>query len=141
MSLKSLVLPALALSLGQAGVLTRVRRAAVLEVLNEDFVRTVRAKGISDAAVLWKHVLPNALIPVITMIGLQFTFLIAGAVLVENVFNLPGLGRLAYQALTQRDIVVMQAVVLFSCALVIVMNFLVDLAYLVIDPRLRGETR
>ncbi|WHA43139.1 ABC transporter permease [Agrobacterium larrymoorei] len=141
LSLKSLVLPALALSLGQAGGLTRVCRAAVLEVLNEDFVRTVRAKGIGDAAVLWKHVLPNALIPVITMIGLQFTFLIAGAVLVENVFNLPGLGRLAYQALTQRDIVVMQAVVLFFCALVIVMNFLVDLAYLVIDPRLRGETR
>lgn len=141
LSLKSLVLPALALSLGQAGVLTRVCGAAVLEVLNEDFVRTVRAKGIGDAAVLWKHVLPNALIPVITMIGLQFTFLIAGAVLVENVFNLPGLGRLAYQALTQRDIVVMQAVVLFFCALVIVMNFLVDLAYLVIDPRLRSATR
>ncbi|NTJ44367.1 ABC transporter permease [Agrobacterium larrymoorei] len=140
-SLKALVLPAIALSLSQAGVLTRVCRSAVLEVLNEDFVRTVRAKGISDAAILWKHVLPNALIPVVTMVGLQFTFLIAGAVLVENVFNLPGLGRLAYQALTQRDIVVMQSVVLFFCSLVIVMNFLVDIAYLFIDPRLRVKVR
>lgn len=140
-ALKALILPSLALSLSQAGVLIRVCRAAVLEVLNEDFVRTVRAKGIGNAAILWKHVLPNALIPVVTMIGLQFTFLIAGAVLVENVFNLPGLGRLAYQALTQRDLVVMQSVVLFFCALVIIMNFLVDLTYLIIDPRLRGWTR
>ena len=80
----------------------------------------------------------KASMPVVTMIGLQFTFLIAGAVLVENVFNLPGLGRLAYQALTQRDIVVMQSVVLFFSALVIVMNFVVDIAYLFIDPRLRA---
>ena len=82
--------------------------------------------------------MPNALVPVFTMLGLQFTFLIAGAVLVENVFNLPGLGRLAYQALSQRDIIVMQDVVLFFSALVILMNFLVDLAYLVVDPRLRA---
>ncbi|WP_320198091.1 ABC transporter permease [Agrobacterium sp. rho-13.3] len=140
-ALKALVLPALALAFSQAGVLTRVCRSAMLEVMNEDFVRTVRAKGISEMATLWKHVLPNALIPVVTMIGLQFTFLIAGAVLVENVFNLPGLGRLAYQALMQRDIVVMQSVVLFFCALVIIMNFLVDIAYLFIDPRLRGRAR
>lgn len=135
---KALVLPALALAFSQASVLTRVCRAAVLEVLSEDFVRAVRAKGIGETATIWKHVLPNALIPVVTMIGLQFTFLIAGTVLVENVFNLPGLGRLAYQALTQRDIVVMQTVVLFFCALVITMNFLVDLIYLLIDPRLRA---
>lgn len=139
-SVQALIMPALALALGQAGVLTRVCRSAVLAVLNEDFVRTLRAEGISDVAILIKHVLPNALIPVVTMIGLQFTFLIAGAVLVENVFNLPGLGRLAYQALTQRDIIVMQAVVLFFCALVIVVNFLVDLAHLLIDPRMRMST-
>ncbi|WP_077105867.1 ABC transporter permease [Agrobacterium sp. DSM 25558] len=138
-ALKALVLPAVALAISQAGVLTRVCRSAMLEVMSEDFVRTVRAKGIGETATLWKHVLPNALIPVITMIGLQFTFLIAGTVLVENVFNLPGLGRLAYQALTQRDIVVMQSVVLFFCALVITMNFLVDMAYLLIDPRLRAR--
>jgi peptide/nickel transport system permease protein len=135
--LQSLLLPAVALALPQAGVLTRVLRAAVLEVMNEDFVRTARAKGLSERGAVWRHALPNALIPVVTMIGLQFTFLIAGAVLVENVFNLPGLGRLAYQSLAQRDIIVMQDVVLFFAALVIVMNFIVDLAYLVLDPRLR----
>lgn len=140
-SLKALVLPAVALALSQAGVLTRVCRSAVLEVMNEDFVRTARAKGLSERVALWRHAVPNAMIPVVTMIGLQFTFLIAGAVLVENVFNLPGLGRLAYQALTQRDIVVMQSVVLFFSALVITMNFVVDIAYLYIDPRLRAGAR
>ncbi|SDK17131.1 peptide/nickel transport system permease protein [Agrobacterium fabrum] len=139
--LVALVLPAIALALSQAGVLTRVCRSAVLEVMNEDFVRTARAKGLSERVALWRHAVPNAMIPVVTMIGLQFTFLIAGAVLVENVFNLPGLGRLAYQALTQRDIVVMQSVVLFFSALVIIMNFVVDIAYLFIDPRLRASAR
>ncbi|MDY6964009.1 MAG: ABC transporter permease, partial [Pseudomonadota bacterium] len=134
---QALLLPAVALALPQAGVLTRVSRAAVLEVMNEDFVRTARAKGLGERGAVWRHALPNALIPVVTMIGLQFTFLIAGAVLVENVFNLPGLGRLAYQSLAQRDIIVMQDVVLFFSALVIVMNFVVDLAYLALDPRLR----
>ncbi|MBP0650012.1 ABC transporter permease, partial [Mycobacterium tuberculosis] len=109
----------------QAGVLTRVTRSAVLEVLNEDFVRTARAKGLTRQQALWGHAVPNALVPVVTILGLQFTFLIAGAVLVENVFALPGLGRLAYQALTQRDLIVMQDVVLFFAALVIVVNFLV----------------
>jgi len=139
--LMALILPAVALALSQAGVLTRVCRSAVLEVMNEDFVRTARAKGLSERVALWRHAVPNAMIPVVTMIGLQFTFLIAGAVLVENVFNLPGLGRLAYQALTQRDIVVMQSVVLFFSALVIIMNFVVDIAYLLIDPRLRAGAR
>ncbi|MFB9949405.1 ABC transporter permease [Rhizobium puerariae] len=139
--LQALVMPAIALALPQAGVLTRVARSAVLEVMNEDFVRTARAKGLSDGVAIWRHAVPNAALPVVTMLGLQFTFLIAGAVLVENVFNLPGLGRLAYQALSQRDIVVMQDVVLFFSALVILMNFLVDLAYLLIDPRLRAGAR
>ncbi|MGE7367519.1 ABC transporter permease [Neorhizobium sp. NPDC001467] len=140
-ALTALVLPALSLALAQAGVLTRVARTAVLDVMNEDFVRTARAKGLSERAAVWRHAVPNALIPVVTMLGLQFTFLVAGAVLVENVFNLPGLGRLAYQALSQRDVIVMQNVVLFFAALVILMNFLVDLAYLVIDPRLRTQAR
>jgi peptide/nickel transport system permease protein len=139
--LKALLLPAIALALPQAGVLTRVTRSAVLEVMNEDYVRTARAKGVGEGKALWRHAVPNAMIPVITILGLQFTFLIAGAVLVENVFSLPGLGRLAYQALSQRDIIVMQDVILFFCALVIVMNFLVDLAYLAIDPRLRAGAR
>ncbi|MBV2185144.1 MAG: ABC transporter permease [Rhizobium sp.] len=139
--LKALLLPAVALALPQAGVLTRVTRSSVLEVLHEDYVRTARAKGLPRRVALWRHAVPNALVPVITILGLQFTFLIAGAILIENVFNLPGLGRLAYQALTQRDIIVMQDVVLFFAGLVIVMNFLVDMAYLVLDPRLRGHDR
>ncbi|TCQ10511.1 peptide/nickel transport system permease protein [Rhizobium sp. PP-F2F-G36] len=136
-ALGALVLPAIALALPQAGVLTRVTRSAVIDVMNEDFVRTARAKGLRRRTALWRHAVPNALVPVVTILGLQFTFLIAGAVLVENVFNLPGLGRLALQALSQRDIIVMQDVVLFFAALVIVMNFLVDLSYLALDPRLR----
>lgn len=139
--MKALTLPAIALALPQAGVLTRVTRASVLEVLHEDFVRTARAKGLPRRVALWRHAVPNALVPVVTILGLQFTFLIAGAILIENVFNLPGLGRLAYQALAQRDVIVMQDVVLFFAGLVIVMNFLVDLSYLVLDPRLRSRTR
>ncbi|MBB4567716.1 ABC transporter permease [Rhizobium leucaenae] len=138
-ALKSLVLPAVALALPQAAVLTRVTRSAVLETLHEDFARTAVAKGLSRSRVLWRHVVPNALVPVLTILGLQFTFLVAGAVLIENVFTLPGLGRLAYQALSQRDVIVLQDVVLFFAGLVIVVNFLVDLSYLVIDPRLRSE--
>ncbi|KRB58552.1 peptide ABC transporter [Rhizobium sp. Root708] len=136
-ALRALLMPAMALALPQAAVLTRVTRSAVLETLHEDFTRTALAKGLSARKVLWRHSVPNALVPIFTILGLQFTFLVAGAVLVENVFNLPGLGRLAYQALSQRDIVVMQDVVLFFAALVIIMNFLVDLSYLAIDPRLR----
>ncbi|WP_160010854.1 ABC transporter permease [Rhizobium sp. 18055] len=136
-SIKALLMPAVALALPQAGVLTRVTRSAVLDTMHEDFTRTARAKGLSESTVLWRHSVPNALVPILTILGLQFTFLVAGAVLVENVFNLPGLGKLAYQALSQRDIVVMQDVVLFFAALVIIMNFIVDLSYLAIDPRLR----
>lgn len=140
-SIKALLLPAVALALPQAGVLTRVTRTSVLEVMSEDYVRTARSKGLSEKSALWLHAVPNALVPVVTILGLQFTFLIAGAVLVENVFNLPGLGRLAYQALSQRDVVVMQNVILFFAGLVIVMNFLVDMLYLLIDPRLRAGVR
>jgi len=136
-AIEALLMPAVALALPQAGVLTRVTRAAVLSTMHEDFIRTARAKGLSARAVLWRHAMPNALIPILTVLGLQATFLVAGAVLVENVFNLPGLGRLAFQALSQRDLIVMQDVVLFFTALVIIINFIVDLAYLAIDPRLR----
>ncbi|MGG7517476.1 ABC transporter permease [Allorhizobium undicola] len=138
-AIKALVLPALALGLPQAGILIRVTRAAVLEVLNEDFVRTARAKGLPKHVALWRHAVPNALVPVVTMLGLQFTFLIAGAVLVENVFNLSGLGRLAYQALSQRDIITMQAVVLLFAWLTLLVNFLVDLMHLRLDPRLKSS--
>ena len=137
-ALAALLLPAVALALPQAGILTRVTRTAVLDILNEDFVRTARAKGLDRRRALWRHVVPNALLPVVTMLGLQFTYLVAGSVLVENVFGLPGLGRLAYQAFSQRDLIVMQSVVLFLAGLVIVVNFLVDMAYLALDPRLRS---
>ena len=136
-ALRSLVLPAFALALPQAAVLIRVVRSATLDVIASDFVRTARAKGLGAAAALIRHVVPNALVPVATIVGLQLSFLIAGAILVENVFNLPGLGRLAYQALAQRDLVVVRNVVLLLAALVIAVNALVDLAYLALDPRLR----
>lgn len=135
--LRALLLPAVALALPQAAVLTRVVRASTLEVLGADFVRTARAKGVTASVALWRHVVPNALIPVATIVGLQLSFLLAGAILVENVFSLPGLGRLAYQALAQRDLVVIRNVVLILAALVIAVNALVDLAYLALDPRLR----
>ncbi|HZT18652.1 MAG TPA: ABC transporter permease [Dongiaceae bacterium] len=139
-ALKALLLPAIALALPQAGVLTRVTRAAVLDVLEEDFVRTARAKGLTRDAALWRHALPNALLPVVTIIGLQLSFLAAGAVLVENVFSLPGLGRLAYLALAQRDLVVLRDAVMLFAGMVILANFAVDLVYLALDPRLRARS-
>ncbi|MBS7707022.1 ABC transporter permease [Chelatococcus asaccharovorans] len=135
----ALVLPALALALPQAGVLARVARTAVVELSGDDFIRAARAKGLPPRLILWRHIVPNTVVPIITIIGLQFTFLIAGAVLVENVFSLPGLGRLAFQAVAQRDIVVLQSVVLLLAALVIVVNFVVDLCYLLLDPRMRDR--
>jgi peptide/nickel transport system permease protein len=106
-------------------------------VIGADFVKTARAKGLAERAVLARHVLPNTLVPVATILGLQLSVLIAGAVLVENVFNLPGLGRLAYQALAQRDLVVIRNVVLIFSLVVVLVNFAVDLAYVLLDPRLR----
>jgi len=136
-AIKALILPAIALAIPQAAVLTRVTRAAVIEITSEDFVRTARAKGATPSQALWRHIMPNALIPVVTMLGMQISVLIAGAVLVENVFNLPGMGTLAYQALAQRDLIVIQNVVLFFAAIVIIINFIVDALYVVLDPRLR----
>jgi len=136
-ALKALILPAIALAIPQAAVLTRVTRAAVIEIANEDFIRTARAKGATLNYALWYHVMPNALIPIVTMLGMQISVLIAGAILVENVFNLPGMGTLAYQALAQRDFIVIQNVVLFFAAIVMIINFIVDALYTVLDPRLR----
>ncbi|EKE44558.1 ABC transporter transmembrane protein (oligopeptide) [Oceaniovalibus guishaninsula JLT2003] len=138
-ALSALVLPAIALAIPQAAVLTRVTRAAVIEVSNEDFIRTARAKGLSRRRALWRHTVPNALLPVVTMLGLQIPFLISGAVLVENVFTLPGIGTLAYQALSQRDLIVVQNVVLFFAVIVLGVNLLVDALYILLDPRLRGS--
>lgn len=139
-ALGSLLLPALALALPQAAILARVTRSAVLETLGQDYVRTALAKGLTGMAALWRHAVPNALIPVVTIIGMQFSFLLAGTVIIENVFTLPGLGRLIFQAIAQRDLVVVQDLVVLLAGSVIVVNFAVDLAYLWLDPRLtRGE--
>lgn len=135
----ALAMPAVALALPQAGILTRVTRGAVLDSLGEDFIRTARAKGLTRRAILWGHALPHAFPAVLTVLGLQFSFLVAGSVLVESVFALPGLGRLAVQAFAQRDIVVVEDVVLFFAALVILVNFAVDLLTVALDPRLRAD--
>ena len=135
--LKALLLPALALAVVQASVLARWTRSAVLEVMREDFVRTARAKGLSRRQAMWGHVLRNAMIPVLTIMGLQFAFLISGTVVVEQVFVLPGVGRLVFQAIANRDLVVVRDVVLLLVAMVVCVNFLVDVLYAVIDPRLK----
>ncbi|MFM2118715.1 MAG: hypothetical protein RL722_183 [Pseudomonadota bacterium] len=136
LGLKSLLLPALALAAVQAAILARVTRSAVLDTLREDFVRTARAKGLSESAVLWRHVLRNALIPVLTVGGLQFANLVAGTVVIEQVFVLPGVGRLVFQAIANRDLVLVRDVVLLLAGLVVVVNFVVDLLYALVDPRL-----
>ena len=134
---KSLVLPALALAVVQAAILARITRSAVLDVLREDFVRTARAKGLSRRAVLWRHVLRNAFVPVLTVMGLQFANLLTGTIVIENVFSLPGLGRLVFQAIANRDLGVVRNVVMLLAASVIVINFIVDVLYVVVDPRLK----
>ncbi len=135
---KSLILPAVALALVQAAILARVTRSAVLEVMREDFVRTARAKGLSRRQALWGHVLRNAMIPVLTVMGLQFANLVTGTIVVENVFVLPGVGRLIFQAISNRDLVVVRDVVLLLAAVVVLVNFVVDVLYALIDPRLRN---
>lgn len=136
-ALRSLLLPAVALALPQAAILARVTRSAMLETLGEDYVRTARAKGLSPRRALWRHALRNALIPVVTIMGLQFSFLLAGTIIIENVFYLPGLGRLIFQAIAQRDLIVVRDLVVLLAGTVVVVNFLVDLLYALIDPRLR----
>jgi len=138
-ALKALLLPALSLAVVQAAILARITRSAVLEVLREDFVRTARAKGLSQRATLWRHVLRNAMIPVVTVMGLQFANLLAGTIVVENVFYLPGLGRLIFQSISNRDLIVVRNCVMLLAALVIVVNFVVDVLYAVIDPRVKAS--
>lgn len=138
-ALKALILPAIALALPQAAILARVTRAALIEVLGEDFIRTARAKGLPRKTVLWRHALRNAMLPVLTILGLQFAFLLAGTVIIENVFYLPGLGRLVFQAITQRDLIVVESVVMLLVASVVIVNLLVDFCYAIVDPRLRAR--
>lgn len=139
LSIKSLSLPAVALALPQAAILARVMRSSLLDILGEDFIRTARAKGLNRRQVLWGHALRNASIPVLTIIGLQFSFLLAGGIIIEQVFFLPGLGRLIFQAISARDLVVVESVVMLLVFLVIIVNFAVDIAYVLVDPRLRKK--
>jgi peptide/nickel transport system permease protein len=136
--LQALILPAVALALVQAAILARVTRSAVLDVLREDFMRTARAKGLTRRQALWRHGLRNALIPVLTVAGLQFANLLTGTIVVENVFVLPGLGRLVFQAIANRDLVVVRDVVMLLAAGVVAVNALVDVLNAAIDPRLRS---
>lgn len=138
-ALQSLLLPACALAAVQTAIFARITRSAVLEVSREDFVRTARAKGLNKRATLWRHVLRNALIPVVTVVGLQFGALVAGAIVIEQVFSLPGLGRLVFQAISNRDLEIVKAVVVLLASFVICINFLVDLLYVWIDPRLQSR--
>ena len=129
----------MALALPQASILARVMRSALLDVLGEDYMRSARAKGLTERQALWRHGLRNALIPVLTIIGLQFSFLLAGSIIIEQVFYLPGLGRLVFQSISARDLIVVESVVMLLVFSVIVVNFLVDLAYAAVDPRLRAR--
>jgi peptide/nickel transport system permease protein len=138
--MKALTLPAISLALPQAAILARVMRSSLLDMLGEDFMRTARAKGLSQRQALWKHAVRNALIPVLTIIGLQFSFLLAGGIVIEQVFFLPGLGRLIFQAISARDLIVVESVVMLLVFVVIVVNFAVDIAYAAVDPRLRTKT-
>lgn len=137
-ALQALLLPAISLAVVQAAILARITRSAVLDVSREDFVRTARAKGLTERAALWRHVLRNAMIPVVTVMGLQFANLLAGTIVVENVFYLPGLGRLIFQSIANRDLIVVRNCVLLLAAMVVVVNFVVDVLYAVIDPRVKA---
>ncbi len=133
----SLILPSITLGLGSAGNIARMTRSSMLEVIKQDFMRTAQAKGLAMIPMIFKHTLQNAMIPVITLIGLQFGFLLAGAVVIETVFALPGLGSFSIEAITKRDLPTVQGLVLFMAFLFIITNMIVDLVYSLIDPRIK----
>ena len=137
--IRSLILPAIALGFFQFAVLARTTRSAVLEVLREEYVKTARAKGVAEGRVLFRHALRNAMIPVITVAGIQLGQLMAGSIVLETVFYLPGLGRLAIGAIAARDLPVVQGVVLFVASVIVLINVAVDILYGLLDPRIRYE--
>jgi peptide/nickel transport system permease protein len=136
-NLAQLIWPAVAVGYRYSAVATRMTRSAMLEVLREDYIRTARAKGLWQKLILTRHALKNAMLPVLTVIALEFAFLLGGLVVTEQVFNLNGLGLLFVQAIANRDYTLTQALVLIVATAFIVMNFLVDLAFAWIDPRIR----
>lgn len=136
-NLLQLALPAVVLGFAFAASVTRITRSAMLDVLSDDYVRTARSKGASATSVVWSHALPNALIPVVTLSGVEFGYLLGGAVIVEQIFALPGIGRLTLEAITQRDYALVEGTVLFVALLFMVLNLIVDLLYALLDPRVR----
>lgn len=136
-SIGQLFFPAITLGFAFAASVTRISRSSMLDVLSDDYIRTARAKGASPMRVVWRHALPNALIPVVTLSGVEFGYLLGGAVIVEQIFALPGIGRLVLDAITQRDYALVQGTVLFVAFNFLVVNLLVDLAYVALDPRIR----
>jgi ABC-type dipeptide/oligopeptide/nickel transport system permease component len=136
--LRALVLPSITTGLFLTGLISRITRSSVLQVLSQDYVRTARAKGLPELAILATHVLRNALIPILTVIGLNVGTLLSGAVIAETVFTRPGIGRLALDAILARDYPVIQAVMIVSVIAVVLINLLVDLLYGVVDPRVRA---
>lgn len=138
-ALRSLVLPALTLGLVEGAILSRYVRASVLDQLHSDYLRTARAKGLTRAQALWRHGLRNAMVPLVTVLGLELAGLIVGAVIVEDVFSLPGVGQLLLNAVGDRDLLVVQDIVILLAAVVLVVNLLVDISYGLLDPRVRDE--
>ena len=137
LAIKSLILPTIFLAFVQSAVLARVTRSSALEVMRLDYIRTAKASGFSRKRILWRHVLPNALVPIVTIVGMQFAAVVTGTIVIENVFYLPGLGRLIFQSIANRDLPTVQALVMMFAVIVVTANFIVDLLYSVIDPRLR----
>ncbi len=136
-NLGQMLFPAITLGFAFAASVTRIARSAMLDVLSDDYIRTARSKGASSLSVIWLHALPNALIPVVTLSGVEFGYLLGGAVIVEQVFALPGLGRLVLDAITQRDYALVQGSILFIAFNFLLVNLIVDLAYVMLDPRIR----
>lgn len=136
-SFRGLILPGMALALPQASILARVMRTALVDVTGQDFIRTARAKGLTKAEAIWRHGMRNAFLPVLTILGLQFAFLIAGTIIVENVFYLPGLGRLIFTAISERDLVLVRSATIVLVLAVTATMFITDLLYALVDPRLR----
>ena len=135
--LHRLILPSITLSVIFIALFARITRASILEILNEDYIRTARAKGLKDTSILSRHALPNAAVPIITVIGIGFALLIGGVVVTESVYNIPGLGRLTVDAVLRRDYPVIQGIILVFSALYVLVNLIIDVLYVALDPRIR----
>jgi peptide/nickel transport system permease protein len=133
-----LILPAVTMGVSMAAILTRMVRTAMLEELGQDYIRTARAKGLSETAIVWRHALPNALVPIVTVVGLQFGALLAGAIVTEKIFSWPGLGRLVVDAISNRDYALVQGCLLAIGLTYVLVNFMTDVVYRWINPRMRG---